>query len=307
LAPLIGDHAMFEHVDVVEMAEAAALPEVMRDRSAYAPFLEAAERVAHERGLVVSGASATRLLLGKELTPDDFTYEFYSYDLEGDTRALADAAYGAGPEGLGLYTEARSEVSKRLMAVFVNERRLFQVTAFPSFRRSGASGFVPTVPRPATFARAPDGSPLNLHVLAPDLQLLDVYASLTNPADAGSWVGLVGVAAALEAAAAAETPTLVRGGRAGPAGRKAASGRDVEAFVREFVGRVGHVEVGLPGVRRAAAELGVSSPELTAALGAVKTGRRAKLVTAERLETEAASPAPRRIRPPRRRPPRAGP
>lgn len=257
---------MYSAIDAAGIAEASAEKAVMDDRLRYAPFFEAAERVAHDRGMTVGGDAGVLLLLGHELGPDDFLYEFFSDGALADARALADAVYAADPGGLGHYANMRTNTPQKDFTITVDERPLFRVKALAVVRDARSADVVVPTLRPAYFAKDSGGEPLELQCMGAELQLIGVYAALTNPARASGWERLLRVEDALRKLFVAETrgkfAHVVGGGRAakkdddgedgpdadgedGPA--DAATPRLVAALQKEYVPRSGHVVVGTGG------------------------------------------------------------
>lgn len=258
----------------------------MRDRSRYRKFMEAAEAFAIENELIVGGAGATRLLLGDSedpsrpprLTLDSFQYDFYSGHAPRMARALGDRLYQQDPNGLGHYTAVVTKVPERHLSIEVDGRPMFTVTSLPEYRGIKIADVVIPTHRPAQFVAG-----ARLSCLGPELQLIELYAALSNPARAGDWGTLLKVETELRslfqkeiraklATALAKPLPEARGGR----------GQSRDAFYRvvyeRFAAGPGRVLVG-----PAAAHL---MPTKGSRAGHLLS-RRLQLVTAESLESEA--------------------
>jgi hypothetical protein len=200
---------MYTQLDVVGDAETRAEAAALADRLRYKVFIEAAERFAAENGLIVGGAAATRLLLGDPGRPsappplglDSFQYDFYSGRAPAHARALGDAMYELDPQGLGHYTTVITKVPGSLLAVAVDGRDLFTITALPVHRGVRTAEIVIPTPRPAQFATkgSAPALPLQLACMGPEIQLMGLYTSLCNPGLAGEWSELLATEASLRA------------------------------------------------------------------------------------------------------------
>jgi hypothetical protein len=236
---------MYATIPAVDLAIAAAeSPDgaVMRDRRRYVPFFEAAERHAHDRGMIVGGEAATLLLTDAPLGPSDYFYELYSGDALADARALTEAFYAIAPEGLGRYASMTTSVPQKEFRISVDERPLFRVKALAVHRGARAADVIVPSIRPARFARA-GGVALPLRCMGPEIQLIAVYAALSDPSRASDWSSLLraeeGLRALFEEEFGGKILTAVAAATGG--GSSAAL---VAALVDEYVPQDGHVLVG---------------------------------------------------------------
>jgi len=187
---------MYTRIDVVGDAKKRAESRAFDDRMRYQKFIEAAEHFAVKNGLIVGGESATRLLLGPTDVPDpptldSFFYGFYSNRAPSNGRALGDALYELDPDGLGHYTTVLTKVTDYLLAVAVDGRDLFTITSLPRHRGVKTADVVIPSSRPAQFAKDNDGNPLQLLCMGPEIQLMNIYADICNPGNAGDWLELL--------------------------------------------------------------------------------------------------------------------
>lgn len=245
---------MYKAINAVEMAiTAAKSPDgaVMRDRARFIPFFEAAERYVHEHDLIVGGDTATRLLLGNPLGPEDYFYELYSSRALDDARALTAILYGLDPEGLGHYANMTTGVPHKEFSINVDERTLFRVKALETHRGARAADIIVPSLRPSDFARDPGGKPLMLQCMGPEIRLMSVYAALTNPARAGEWPGLLKAEERLR-----EMYTEEVRGKIKEVGDETQGGNEelptaalIAALASEYVPRSGHAAVGGYAVR----------------------------------------------------------
>ena len=154
---------MYEGFDVIAAAEEEARATALKDRLRYRKFVEAAERFAAANDLIVSGGSATRLLLadggpgsGRPRPPevglDSFQYEFSSGQAVSGARALGDALYAVDPQGLGHYVQVLTKIAGTVFTIEVDGRLMFTVTALPVYRGVKTADVVIPSTRPAQFA-----------------------------------------------------------------------------------------------------------------------------------------------------------
>ncbi len=196
---------MYTLIDVVSDAERRAESVAFDDRLRFSRFIEAAERFADDNGLVVGGAAANRLLLGDPTESgvpapidfESFKYDFYSAQAVQHSRALADALHAVDPGLLGRYVTMRTKVPDASLAIEVDGRDMFLVSALKVRRGVRmADVMIPSL-RPAQFAKNADGTALMLQCSGPEIQLIEVYTILCNPAKAGIWESILTAEAGL--------------------------------------------------------------------------------------------------------------
>ena len=210
---ITGPRAMYTLLDVVADAERRAEAALFSDRLRYRAFVEAAERFAHAHGLIVSGAAATRLLLGdpadRARPPpvglDSFQCDFFSGRAPAHARTLGDALYALAPEGLGHYTTVLTKVPGLILSVAVDGRDMFTITGLPTHRGVPTADVVIPSARPAQFATDEAGAPLMLACAGAEIQLISTYAALCNPAKAATWGEHLAAEAGLRAIFGRET------------------------------------------------------------------------------------------------------
>jgi hypothetical protein len=224
---------MYTQLAVLPDEEARAEALAMLDRIKYRKFMEAAESFAIENELIVGGPGATRLLLGSPrdpslpppLTLGSFQYDFYSGHAPRMARALGDRLYQQAPEGLGHYVAVITKVPERHLSIEVDGRPMFTITSLPEYRGIRIADVVIPTRRHAQFvSRVGEQAPPQLACMGPELQLIDLYAALSNPSRAGDWGAFLATEVRLRAlfqeeirgklaAALAKPVPEVRGGR----------------------------------------------------------------------------------------------
>jgi hypothetical protein len=240
---------------VLADAEELAMRVAAADRARYTKFLAAAEEFAIENGLIVGRESATATLLG---TPPAGGHEaerldFYSDKAFADAKRLGDAMYALDPDGLGHYTAVVPRVPDYMFAISVDGRELFTVTKLPVYRGVRIGDVVMPSRRAPRFA-APAvarlaGPPPALLCMGPELQLMEVYAALCDPAKADSWDNALGRERALRIAFNDEiTMKLKTSAAAAAVGGEAARGdagrRVVAALCADYIAGPGRVLIG---------------------------------------------------------------
>jgi hypothetical protein len=270
---------MYTAIDVVARAEDAAEERVFLDRKRYEKFMAAAEHFAAEHGLIVGGETATRLLIGDASGPapvrlDSFHLEFYSQRAVPHARALGDALYAVDPDGLGHYTSVQTKVADYLMAVQVDGRELATVTNLPRHRGVSTAAVVIPTPRPSQFARDAAKKPLTLKCMGPEIQLIEVYAKLCDPALAADWGKNAAAEASLRGIFCSEVAKKIEGVTTGGDAPKSMP-QLRRRLLEDFCRGLGRVLVGAEAL----------------ALTAGGPPGRLQVVSAEPLEREAAAAA----------------
>lgn len=168
---------MYEALNVVENAESQAKIIIQKDRIRYEKFIEAGEQFAAKHGLII----------GEVNIGDNFKYEFFSDRAATHARALGEILYLLDPDGLGHYATVMTKVANHILNVSVDSRELFTISSLPVCR--GVRFFNTIIPDkyPAHFAKQSDGSPVQLNCVGPEIRLMNVYASICNPANAKNW------------------------------------------------------------------------------------------------------------------------
>lgn len=242
---------MYSAIDAANLAvEAAKGPEgeVMRDRKCFVPFFEAAERYAHDHHMVVGGNAATRLLLGDPLGPSDFFYELYSDNALRDARALTEVMYELDPENLGHYAYMMTREPLKAFEILVDERPLFLVKALAVHRGARAADIIVPSMRPANFAKeSPDGEPLQLRCMGPEIQLMSIYAALADPSEAGEWSALLRAEEKLRALYNDEIRGKIAeatSGKTTTGGAPPRMAKLIEALTQSYLHRSGHAVIG---------------------------------------------------------------
>ena len=252
---------MYAETDAVGLAIEAATGVALADRARYEPFMAAAEREVAARRLYIGGDAATAHLLGRPLAMDQYELVVHSPSAGADARALATAMYQVDPAGLGRYTYMQTGTPGAEYTVFVDERPLVRVLGLAVHRGRVADVVVP-VPRPAFFARAPDGRPVPQLCLGPEIQLLQVYTALACPGRAGEWPALLEVEDRLREVflAGFEAAALAAHGGAPPKDRGPAA-RLRAALAADYIPGAGRVQVGTAERLQVVAAAGLEAEE----------------------------------------------
>jgi hypothetical protein len=248
---------MYLQLDVVKDAEERAEATAFKDRMRYIKFIEAGEQFAAKHGLIVCGAAATRLLLGRPEDPmappalglDSFQLDLFSGQAPRHALGLGDTMYLLDPEGLGHYTTVLTKIANYLLTVVVDGRDLFIVTSLPVHRGVRMADVIIPSERPAQFAKDGDGAPLRLLCTGPEIQLMGVYAALCNPAKAASWESLLGTEASLRRLFIQEIQTKFTTAVARMGGaHNAATSRVYTLFRDKYATGPGRVVIGSAGI-----------------------------------------------------------
>lgn len=262
-------------------ATASAAERALADRERFVPVLKAVERFAAAKGLPVGGKQATLLLAGaRELPLDEYKYLLYSPDPLRDAVALARALYAVDPDGLTQYTVSLPRaVDNSLTAeisINVAQREVARVRGLPQHRGLHIYKLLAPETLPPFFGGAP-----KVQCLGPEVQLLDTYVALCDPARRGDWDDLIGEELALrrvflrtfEAKLGAWDRKAggAAGGRRAPGTREGLRKAFLDAARAKFLGKTGRVWLVGPeseaGKRRPACATIFSLREEEAALG----------------------------------------
>jgi hypothetical protein len=177
---------MFEHIDAVDIAVQAAKNQVLSHRRQFIPFLSAAEIYAakEDNEIVISGDGATRLLLNQKVEYDNYQYEFYAANAVKAARELADLLYAQDPE-FGRYISMITQIPNNKFVIKIDECDIIIIRALPIHR--GVKTFKLLVPseRSSSFVHS-----LKIKCMGPEIQLIGIYAALSNPALAKNWITL---------------------------------------------------------------------------------------------------------------------
>lgn len=241
---------MYKHINAIELAiESAKDPNgvVMKDRQLYVPFFKEAEKYIRENNLIVGGNTATNMLFGKKPGPDDYLYEIYSSNIIKDGIELTKIFYNLDPDGLGHYTHMMTEIPNKELIIKINERQLFHIKALEIHRGARAADIIHPSIRPPNFLR----KGLKLQCMGPDIQLINIYASLTNPANASEWSELLEVEEKLRKIYIREVNNRIKSishKRKKVGGKEGTKNKHIESFIyalaKEYAPRSGHVVIG---------------------------------------------------------------
>ena len=267
---------MFDSLDVVGTAEKLATDTVLEDRLRYKPFMEVIEKyVSSSTGkpeMVVGGKAATRLLLrqaqksGGPPPPDAYSMELFSGKAQHHAKQLADLLYAVAPDSLGHYVKV--DIYAAEASIAINARDMVKIKLLPIRKGAALADMVIPTNVPAQFITA------QIPCMGPEIQLMDTYRALCDPAQADDWADLIrdekqlrdlflrGIKAKIKEAT---------GGRAESPAPKA----DAEfwhAMLEKFVRGTGRVVIGNAA----------SNPAMIA-----QGHHRVQLVTANRLKEEA--------------------
>ena len=181
---------MYKRLPVVEDAEARATDAAYSDRIRFRPFLVAAEQYAAAHKLILHGHAANRLLTGQsEIDFESMALSFYCAGAGAThARALADLLWEVAPDGLSHYTTMVTKIPGRVFAISVDGRDLVTLTSIEPDRHMVNK----TIKAMLT--------PVQLRCMDVTVQLMDLYAGLCDPAQAGEWAAMLEVEPGVRAA-----------------------------------------------------------------------------------------------------------
>jgi len=174
---------MFAQLDVVGLAIRAGARKAIADRERYRACLELIESSAAEAEFVVSGASATRLLVGQPATDlqdlETYSYEFYASKPFDSARRLVNALHRLEPDGLTRFVSASRY--GEVVVVRVGQRELVRVHGLPRHRG------VPIIAMFRDFTQVPRFGGPALMCVGPEIRLMEAYAELCDPRKVSDW------------------------------------------------------------------------------------------------------------------------
>jgi hypothetical protein len=184
---------MFGSLDVVDIAEKLATDSVLEDRLQYRPFMEVIEKyISGSTGkpeMVAGGKAATRLLLRQAQkssappTPDAYSMELFSGKAHHHAKQLADLLYAVAPDSLGHYVKA--DIYAAEASISINARDMVRIKLLPIRKGAALADMVIPTTVSAQFISA------RIPCMGPEIQLIDIYRALCDPAQADSWLGLL--------------------------------------------------------------------------------------------------------------------
>jgi hypothetical protein len=240
---------MYSSFDAVGIAVRAATGPggaITKDREQFSKYFARGEKYIHDENLVVGGAIATKMLLGRPIGYEAAVYFLYCTHARTAARGLVDALHQVDPDGLGQYARTDPVGSGRTFDVMIDGRPLFRIHSLAVHRGAHIVDLIVPTTCPAYFAKDPKGKPLGIPCMGPEIQLIGTYASLSNPSKAGSWPELLEARRLLGAMFAKSVQSKVKkvlsGG--GPSIMMRSRDRLVAALLEEYVTRAGRVVVG---------------------------------------------------------------
>lgn len=152
-----------------------------KDSKLYVNFFETVEKFISENNLIVSGNTANALLCDLDINYNNF-YEVYSIDPFIHAKELATELFNLDPDGLGRYVYVMTKIYKKHFIISINFRMAVSIILFPKINNIGSIDIIPFVSKPSIF-----NEDIKLLCMSPEIQLINIYYSLTNPAFIKSW------------------------------------------------------------------------------------------------------------------------
>lgn len=166
---------------IINVAETSATSTVMGDREKYLKYLTAAENVFKQNNVVVGGNIATKMLLKQKREIDDFIIEGYSLSPRAHAIHIANVLYSVDADGFGKTTVMKTNIEDKDFSIYVNTRELIKIKYLPMLKGVSVSEAIMPSQCESIFQNT------KLHCFGPELQLIDIYRLLSNPAKAGEW------------------------------------------------------------------------------------------------------------------------
>lgn len=233
---------MYSIIDVVRAAETAAEDFIAGDRIRYLPYYIAVENFAHEHGLVVCGTAANMMLQDMNPTAYSGRYDLFSWNIGMHAKQLADIFFDMDPGGRGRYTTARTKVPNAFIVIDVDGREL---VGFISLQLKGGVRLTDILMPSQRHALLTDAE---LRCSGAELQLIEIYSTLCNPAKVNLWAEALKDEAGLRSVFNSEIKeklaTAVGGVAGGGYGPTAEWRRFVHELRERFINEPGRILVG---------------------------------------------------------------
>lgn len=180
---------MYSKLDIISAAEEQAEIFAMSDRMVYKKYIEIAEYYAHKNDLIIGGDSANHLLLNSGNPDlDSIRYIFYCDNPRHHAVNLCNQLFD---DDLGRYVRVMTKVSGHMFSIEVDTRELFIIYGLSTARGIKSSKLINTFTVLAQFAKDEKNIPLKMLCLGPELQLLQIYAHLSDPSKSSEWTNLM--------------------------------------------------------------------------------------------------------------------
>lgn len=157
--------------------------EVHKDREIFTNYFQILEQYCYDNEIIIGGNIATLMLLGEELTHEDYYYILYTPRALQHGRNIADLFYQEGDK----YTHMITRVPRQEFELVVDERPIAKLKNLATHRGAHISDIIMPSFRPGYFID------LELMCMGPEIQLIEIYTNLTNPDMIDDWPRLLEV------------------------------------------------------------------------------------------------------------------
>ncbi len=173
---------MYENSDIINLLIDEANEKALEDRMLYVNFFKLIEDFANKNNLILGGINGINLLIDNvNINKDSFYYEFYSNDALKLSKLLVDAIYNSDSKNLGKYTQMITKVPYFQFSIFVNTRELVTIFNLPVHHGIETENIITPIIKKSLF------SDTKLKIFNAELQLINIYSTLCNPAKADKW------------------------------------------------------------------------------------------------------------------------
>jgi len=173
---------IYAGINIDNLAEDAAKFVLENDRLLYRPFFIAAEEFCAANGIIIGGQIGIDLLARRPLTKDSFMYDLYSVSPFSHARQLTETL--SRVESVHVPAETASLqtwVKHREFTISINARMFFRILAIEKYRGESLEKLLAGPAVPGYFV------PNDLTCVSAEVQLIEIYRTLSTPARVSQW------------------------------------------------------------------------------------------------------------------------
>ena len=176
---------MYQEIDIIDIIQEEAKKKIIIDREQYFKFFKIIEKYIFDNHLIVGGLSANQRILNNNNTDINFQYETYSETPNIDAKKLSKLLFDCDSNGLSRYTNVNVKIPLNLYSINVNTRELIIINKLPIIKGIKINQNLIKINMKFT------SSDNKLLCMGLDIQLIQIYSNLINPATASIWTKLL--------------------------------------------------------------------------------------------------------------------
>lgn len=181
-SPDASDMVLYAGLDIFDIYKEAIMVQINKDRAHYNVYFTALERYIADKEIVVSGPTATALLLSEPINPTEYRYDLLCRDVVTHARKIASDFYAATKNP---YIYVRTKIFGRELGIYVDERELVSFMLVDQYKGVDLLQNIGHSTVRGYFEQNAE-----IKVLTPEIQLIDMYRMLYSPAASKKWIEL---------------------------------------------------------------------------------------------------------------------